>query len=237
MFVAPGALGLGLGVWLGRDVQLGAIWPFAVALCLGAGALLWVSRGRGSPRAPRASVEAPPLAIGAGAWIVGLLLFSIAIRSFVGMAGCHACPKSPLIRLGLPLVAFFGKAVGGFLADRFGWRRAAVGALLVSAPLVAFGGPQPALILFGLLVFQTTMPVTLVAVFRVMPRHPATAFGVACVALVLGALPTFSAWATLIYEPLVFLGLVLVSAAALYLALGAARRACGWLGDGPLARG
>jgi len=87
------------------------------------------------------------------------------------------------------------------------------------------------LLIVGLLLFQMTMPVTLTAVARLMPRYPATAFGATCLALILGALPTFfpfGAWMTT--RPLL-VGQVVLSAVCLVLGLrfsGVGLRLASW---------
>jgi FSR family fosmidomycin resistance protein-like MFS transporter len=108
--------------------------------------------------------------------------------------------------------------VGGFLADRFGWIDLSMVALLAAAPLLAFSGGDLWLALPGLLLFQMTMPVTLVAMLRLMPGRPALAFGLPCLALIAGALP---AYLPDVWRPrgLAVLALVLGSAALLFLAL------------------
>lgn len=216
LFVAPGALGLGLGIRLGRKMVEVPAWPLLVAVGLGVVIVLAV-RDRRAEHEP----EEPPVPVLAGVlWLgmVALLGFSVAIRSFVGAVGCDACPKLELVAVGLPITGFVGKLVGGFLADRFGWLDVGVAALLASAPLIAFSGGDPWLVLPGLLVFQMTMPVTLAAVFRLMPRRPGVAFGALCLALVLGILPAYvpGGWHPTGVPVLV---LVLASAAALYVAL------------------
>ena len=63
--------------------------------------------------------------------------------------------------------------------------------------------------LLGLLLFQTTMPVTLVAVARALPRGArGVAFGLPCLALVLGSLPGLTPGAEAILERPVLLGWV-----------------------------
>jgi FSR family fosmidomycin resistance protein-like MFS transporter len=126
--------------------------------------------------------------------VLVLLLTSVAVRSLVGLSASRGYPRDTWLLLGLPLAAALGKGVGGFLADRWGWVRTTVTALLVAVPLVAVQYPHPLPLLAGLLVFQTTMPVTLVAVARLLPGRPGTAFGLPCLALAVGALPTMTAW-------------------------------------------
>jgi hypothetical protein len=47
--------------------------------------------------------------------------------------------KETAVLFGVAAAAFAGKAFGGILSDRFGWIKISVGALLISAPLLAFG--------------------------------------------------------------------------------------------------
>ena len=62
-------------------------------------------------------------------------------------------------------------------------------ALALSAPLVSLLVDHPAGAVVGMLLFQMTMPVTLKAMHLVLPTRPGLAFGIPCVALLLGALP------------------------------------------------
>lgn len=217
VFVAPGALGLGLGILLGRHFVAVPAWPILLAVAV-APVAVWVSS-----KAERADTGAPalrsPLARRrAVVLVLGLLAFSVAIRSLVGTVGADGCPRGLALLVTLPAVAFAGKLAGGFVADRFGFIDVAMVALLASAPLLAFAAGDPWLALPGLLIFQMTMPVTLVAALRALPAWPGLGFGVLCLALVAGTLPAYlpggwrpSGWPLLL--------LVLASALALYVAL------------------
>lgn len=119
----------------------------------------------------------------------------------------------------LSLVAFGGKLLGGFIADRIGWIICSVGALLISVPLIAYGGHSAATVLTGLLIFQMTMPVTLYAVYLLLPQKPATAFGLPCLALIIGASPTFYHFGRSFYGSTTFAILILLSAAAVAVGL------------------
>ncbi len=213
IFVGPGALGLAVGLFLGRSGEVPTV-PFVLGLALAAGVVALL----GNVRPPEA-LSKPRPAPSAASVIATLLLVSIAIRAFVGMAGCHACPKLDWLPWAMATAACLGKVSGGVIADRIGWARASVGALVVSAPLIAFGSGTPAAMVIGMFLFQMTMPVTLVALHVLWPRLPGFAFGLACVALVAGALLTSLPGAQVFYGAWPFLALILVSAAGLWAAL------------------
>ena len=217
VFVAPGALGLGLGMWMGRTGR-GSTFPIYVALAFAVIALITLDRPAAAERGtPSQGKEQPAIF----PWLVllMLLLVSVAVRSFVGFGACFQCPGGLAVAIGLPVAAFLGKLLGGMMADRLGWLRASTGALLLSLPLIAFSGGSLVLALPGVLLFQSTMAVTLVAVYGLMPRWPATAFGLPCLALVAGSFPTFFPAGKQLFGRWTFVLLIAFSAAALALAL------------------
>jgi FSR family fosmidomycin resistance protein-like MFS transporter len=148
-----------------------------------------------------------------------LLLFSVAVRGFVESSGCHGCPKLPVLGVALPLVGFTARILGGLAADRLGWKETSAAALLLSAPLIAFSDGSIACALGGLLLFQMTMPVTLTAVFLLLPRKPATAFGLPCVGLIAGVFVASQPWAHGLLVPSALLGIIVAAAMAILSAL------------------
>jgi FSR family fosmidomycin resistance protein-like MFS transporter len=208
LFVAPGALGLAFGSTYGRLPDLGHLWPLGAIVVLGL-ILTWkVTRFRTmKPLGEAAGKPSKPPTLFAKrlTWLIlGLLLVSVAVRALVGLSATRGLAPSTWLFLGIPLSAFVGKALGGFVADRWGWIETSLFALIASAPIIVFGAQQaPLLLLFGLCLFQMTMPVTLTAVARLMPNRLGTAFGFTCLALVLGALPSmFSVTAPLCVRPM-----------------------------------
>jgi FSR family fosmidomycin resistance protein-like MFS transporter len=225
MFVAPGALGLGLGLWMGRTGR-GSTFPIYVALAFAVIALITLDK----PAPPEDDLKSAPSGATAQPdvlpWLIllMLLLVSVAVRSFVGFGACFQCLGGLAVVIGLPAAGFLGKLVGGFVADRLGWLRVSTGALLLSLPLIAFSGGSLVLALPGVLLFQSTMAVTLLAVYALMPRWPATAFGLPCLALIAGAFPTFVPAGKQLLGRWTFVLLIALSAAALVVALHKLRR-------------
>jgi FSR family fosmidomycin resistance protein-like MFS transporter len=217
IFVAPGALGLGLGMALGRKLLGVSLWPGYFALAVGVAVILLVSSSRAENPADAAPL---PRRFDSTFPMVGLalLFLSVAIRSLVGSVACDGCARSTLLLFAVPLAGFAGKFSGGFLADRFGWVEVSVAALLASAPLLAWSNGDLLATILGLLLFQLTMPVTLAAVYRILPARPATGFGLLCVALIGGTLPAYlpGGWRP---QGSSLFALVILSAVALFVAL------------------
>ena len=213
IFVAPGALGLALGLWLGKSGNT-VLWPFLLALALSFAVTIKSSLPmleRYTPSKNSSIKEAMA--------ILFLLLVSIGIRAFVGFAGTHECPKLPVVSFCLACAAFGGKALGGIISDRLGWIRTSVGALLISAPLIALGHASSSIIILGMFFFQMTMPVTLTAVYSIMPRWPAFSFGLCSTALVVGSFAAFYQPLGACYSPYLFFGLITLSAMLIFVAL------------------
>jgi FSR family fosmidomycin resistance protein-like MFS transporter len=213
IFVAPGALGLALGTWLGKGGNT-VLWPFLLALSLSFAIAVKSSLPR---MENHSTTNIVPVKVTMA--ILFLLLFSISIRAFVGFAVAHECPKLPLVSFSLACAAFGGKALGGIISDRLGWIRTSVGALLISAPLIALGGSNGSVVILGMFFFQMTMPVTLTAVYALMPAQPAFSFGLCSLALVLGACAAFNEPWAIYYNAYVFFGLITLSALAIFVAL------------------
>lgn len=187
VFVAPGAVGLALGAYIGsRGVP--TVWPFVAAL---AGAALLIFFADLSPDTvlQREKQTAP-----SEGWISALLLLlsSVAMRSLIGFAAGGTLEGKRNLLILLVAAAALGKALGGIVADRLGWRRTGVAALLASVVFLSIGRYGVGYVLSGMVLFQMTMPITLSAVYRIFPQRPGLTFGLCCLALILGAAPVFT---------------------------------------------
>ncbi len=182
LFVAPGAIGLALGTLIGKsDFAYG--WIFAVALMVMAVILY-----RLKPSLPPTRTTAPARSMQwVGAFV--LIFLVIAGRSLLGFSWVMPWKSDVLLLLVMTIAVVLGKGLGGILADRYGFIAVALGGVVVSAPLLIIFPAVPALAIIGVFLFQFTMPVTLAAMYRLFPKRPGLAFGLPCLALIIGALP------------------------------------------------
>ena len=111
------------------------------------------------------------------------------LSSFVGSALVMPWKSEPALLVALTTAVVLGKALGGVVADRFGFGVTGTVSLLASLPLLLFAGASPAAGIAGLLLFNMTMPITLVGIVNAMPERPGFGFGLTCLALIAGALP------------------------------------------------
>ncbi|MEM4598500.1 MAG: hypothetical protein QW400_02315 [Candidatus Diapherotrites archaeon] len=215
LFVAPGAIGLLFGILAGK---LGFFNNFVFASMLFAPATLALFLAQPKYAYSHSEVldqkKANLLTIA-----LMLLLLAIAARSFIGFAMAFPWKNNTQLLWALVGCIALGKAIGGMLGDRLGWIKLGVTGLLVSAPLLYLGWDFAFLGIFGALLFNMTMPITLVAIANLLENRPGLSFGLACTALLAGALPFFTDFGKLFGNKEVIFFSVLVSALVLLFAL------------------
>ncbi len=205
LFAAPGVVGLAVGGAL-MVSERGAAWPFLALLVIFAVLVLLMQ----TPALPYAQAQAKEPILESHDLIMMLLLASIALRSAVWSTIEFALQGRTDMLIYTALAAAFGKAFGGILADRIGWRRFALGALALAAPLLAFGGDHLGALLPGVALLQSATPIALTAAVRRLPQQPATAAGLALgLAIAAGGLPS----AMGLSPPAVWLGAGAITAA------------------------
>lgn len=144
---------------------------------------------------------------------IALLSLVVALRSYAGMV--MAFPwKSEMLLLVLSILGVFaGKALGGMVADRIGFRTTAIFSLIVAATLFAPSWEMPPMGLLAVFFFNFTMSITLASLANILPNAKGTAFGLASFSLAVGALPALAGFR--IEHPAMLSGISLVSALAL----------------------
>ncbi len=214
IFVAPGALGLLVGTLIGKS-GLFIIWPAILILAILC--VLMFAVEKPEMNYDRKEIRSDTLACFESIFL--LLFLSIGIRSFVGSVLVFPWKSSLNLLFVLTLAVVLGKALGGILADKYGWINVAAGALALSIPFLVFGANFPATAILGMFLFNITMPVTLVGISNILPGQPGFAFGLPCFALLLGALPGFFPIRKLFADDLIIFIVILASTLSLYAGL------------------
>ena len=186
LFVAPGSLGLVAGAWCGQNL---AGWPWLSVGALALTAVVVLAMQPMAERRVMAFSSQPRYGRSIVLTAVGLLFLSVIVRSTVGMTIGAVQEGHAAILLGLAWAAFFGKAIGGLVADRFGWIKTSVIALVASAPLLLMD--RGATAIAGMFLFQMTTPVTLLVIYRAFRNEPGLSFGLPTLALFIGSLPVY----------------------------------------------
>jgi MFS family permease len=89
--------------------------------------------------------------------VAGALFASVTVRGVVAGVLAGEWRGSVAAGLALAISACCGKCLGGWLADRYGWRVSAVTALVMSSPLMILGMEYLPLAIIGMLLFQSTI--------------------------------------------------------------------------------
>ena len=82
-----------------------------------------------------------------------------------------------------------GKALGGLLCDKFGYRLVATISTLLCVPFIIIGKDFMIASLFGMLLFSMTMSITYAMALSIIKNNPGVAFGITTIGLFLGLLP------------------------------------------------
>ena len=231
VFVGPGAVGLSIGILLGANA-VPCIPHFLLLFLLAAVLIFHVGR----PLVPM-STDLPRVA---PSWVVFALLCgvcllgSVTVRALVGgsVAGTWRGVSTDVMAW-LAVAACAGKMCGGFMGDRIGWLTTSVLALALSAPLVALFPTHAHWAVVGMFIFQLTMAITLKAMHHLIPGQPGLAFGLPCLALLLGALPGLLGYGHHFADDLLVLSLAGVSIVLVTIGLRMLVRMGGATGPGP----
>ena len=217
IFIATGAVGVFLGTFSAQYGRLQVAFSLLVLLFLCASITRVVQKVNKKywniHNAPFAIPEFSSRTLLA----IFLLCFVVALRSYTGMI--MAFPwKSEILLLGLSIFGVFaGKALGGMVADRIGFRTTAIFSLIAAATLFVPSWEMPLMGLLAVFFFNFTMAITLASLSNILHEAKGTAFGLASFSLAIGALPALLGLR--LEHPLVLSAMSLISALALGVSL------------------
>ena len=213
IFIATGAIGVFLGTQSAQMGRLQIAFSLLVLLFLCALITLVVQKvNKKYWNVHNVSYDIPRLSSNT-LLAIALLSLVVALRSYVGMV--MAFPwKSEMLLLALSVLGVFaGKALGGMVADRIGFRTTAIFSLIAAATLFVPSWEMPLMGLLAVFFFNFTMAITLASLANILHEAKGTAFGLASFSLAVGALPALVGFR--IEHPVMLSGISLVSALAL----------------------
>lgn len=213
IFIATGAIGVFLGTQSAQMGRLQIAFSLLVLLFLCALITLVVQKvNKKYWNVHNVSFDIPRLSSNT-LLAIALLSLVVALRSYVGMV--MAFPwKSEMLLLVLSILGVFaGKALGGVVADRIGFRTTAIFSLIAAATLFVPSWEMPPMGLLAVFFFNFTMSITLASLANILPNAKGTAFGLASFSLAVGALPALAGFR--IEHPAMLSGISLVSALSL----------------------
>ncbi len=184
LFTAPGFVGLTVGTLFG---QSDSAYHFAVIVGVLLVSLVFlffapVIHGDATRRTPNTFTKSIYVAI-------FCILLAVSVRALYGFHITFPwMDNGALFTLFVGAVAC-GKACGGFIADRWGWRTVSMFALGCAIFLLPFFGHVPVLIFVGVWCFHLVTPVIFALLGRLFPGRSAFAFGIVETAFACGALP------------------------------------------------
>lgn len=168
LFTAPGVLGLTLGGVLGQFSVYG-LW-FVVGLVIAVA--IFILRYR---LPEYQSQEKKQSELDTHDWLMlGILLF-MCFRSFIFDVINQVAQQYPNGIVIIGISAFAGKIIGGFIADKIGWKKFVYITLPLALLLFQLGKENIYALAFGIACLQSSVPVTLLLMSRSLGHYPATA--------------------------------------------------------------
>lgn len=214
IFVSTGAMGVFLG---GNSISISfdKYYIVILILLLSAGLLIWLYN-RIKDKVNNAKIQI--IKLNKNEWIAIICVFiTVCIRSYVGMILSFTWKSSFLFALLSILGVVFGKILGGIVGDKIGFEKISI-SLLLSAILFIFSFDNPIIGITAILLFNMTMPITLICLSNIFNNNKGLAFGLLTLALFVGAVPTFIGYNQSFTSTGLFI-ITLISAIILYIAL------------------
>lgn len=213
IFIATGAIGVFLGTQSAQMGRLQIAFSLLVLLFLCALITLVVQKvNKKYWNVHNVSFDIPRLSSNT-LLAIALLSLVVALRSYAGMVMAFPWKSEMLLLVFSILGVFAGKALGGVVADRIGFRTTAIFSLIAAATLFVPSWEIPVMGLLGVFFFNFTMSITLASLANILPNAKGTAFGLASFSLAVGALPALAGFR--IEHPAMLSGISLVSALSL----------------------
>lgn len=145
------------------------------------------------------------------------IFITVCLRSYLGLILSFEWKSSFILAFLSILGVVFGKILGGIIGDKIGFEKISI-SLLISAICFMFSFTNPVIGIIAILLFNMTMPITLVCLSNIFNNNKGLAFGLLTLALFAGAVPTFVGHNELFTKAGLF-AITTISSVVLYVAL------------------
>ena len=214
IFVSTGAMGIFLG---GKSVSIefNKYYMVILILLISAISLFWLYN---QIKGEVSNSEIQPIKLGKNEWIAIICIFiTVCIRSYVSMILSFTWKSSFVFAILAILGVMLGKMLGGIIGDKIGFEKTSI-SLLISAICFICSFTNPVIGIIAILLFNMTMPITLICLSNIFNNNKGLAFGLLTLALFVGAVPTFVGYNQLFTRIGLFI-ITLISSIILYIAL------------------
>lgn len=224
LFVSPGTVGLFLGTLCGKSGTLSQYAVLGFLFADAAAMYFLIPKLYTKFSAPTETAFAPKRPFDSFLFMLICLFLVVCLRSYVGATLAFPWKGEGNFALFLIISVVMGKALGGLLADRFGVLETVFASLLLSSVLFLFY-KTPICGIIAVFLFNMSMPITLGAVRRLMPRRLGFGFGLLTFGLFLGMIPVFLNLSKFLVMPYGFTAAAVISSGLLYYGLKERRNA------------
>ena len=216
IYVSTGAMGIFLG---GKSVSIGFNKYYIVILILliSSLALFWLYK-QIKDKVKNEKVIIPEISKNEIIAIICLTI-TVVIRGYVGLILSFEWKSSFILALISIFAVVFGKMLGGIIGDKIGFMKISLLSLIISAILFVFAFNNSILGILAILLFNMTMPITLIALSNILFNNKGMAFGLLTLALFIGAVPVFFGYTNAIFTPIGLSMITLLSAIILYIGI------------------
>jgi len=219
IFVAPGAMGVFLGVLVVNKgfnkFYLISILMLVCAIVLGN--LFSAVKNKYNIQNIRPVIDFK--ISGKTLAMAACLVATVFLRSYMGSVLKYGFKADVTLATLFVVCIVLGKAFGGIIGDRFGWLKTSAITLFTAAILFAFSFKSTAAAMAAILLFNMTMPITLTALANSLKIGKGFAFGLTTFALFLGMIPVAFGLKSIFFNVFGLLGITVISAIVLSLGL------------------
>lgn len=202
IFVSTGALGIFLG---SMSYDLGVTEYYLMILILFISSLILVGLYKQIEGKVVNEETFNPTLTGIEKLVIVCCTITVIIRGYMGFIFNFEWKSIPLLAFLSVLGVILGKMFGGIIGDKIGFIKSSVISLVIAAIGFIFAFESSIIGIISILLFNMTMPITLIMLSNILDKNKGMAFGILTFALFIGAFPVFFGYTNFIFSRVRFM--------------------------------